>query len=94
MQIYYHTVLGMRSPKWVSLAKIKMSVGLRSFLEALGVITLLALPASRLPVFPCCGHVPGNKLTQKDNADSGVQFIKPEGPRQSLLLAKDSNQFL
>ena len=29
----------------------------------------------------------GNKLTQKDNADSGVQFITPLGPRQSLLLA-------
>ena len=38
--------------------------------------------------------VPGNKLTQKDNADSGVQFIAPEGPRQSLLLAKDRDQFL
>ena len=31
----------------------------------------------------------GNKITQKDNADSGVQFITPAGPRQSLLLAKD-----
>ena len=57
MQIYYHTVLGMRSPKWVSLAKIKMSVGLPSFLEALGEITLLALPASRLPGFAHCSHV-------------------------------------
>ena len=37
---------------------------------------------------------PGNKLTQKDNADSGVQFITPAGPRQSLLLAKDHNQHL
>ena len=27
----------------------------------------------------------GNKLTQKDNADSGVQFITLAGPRQSLL---------
>ena len=25
---------------------------------------------------------------------SGVQFITPVGPRQSVLLAKDSNQFL
>jgi len=25
----------------------------------------------------------GNKLTPKDNADSGVQFITPVGPRQS-----------
>ena len=39
-------------------------------------------------------RVPGNKLTQKDNADSGVQFITPAGPRQSLLLAKDPNQHL
>ena len=36
----------------------------------------------------------GNKLTQKDNADSGVQFITLVGPRQSLLLAKDPDQFL
>ena len=35
---------------------------------------------------PC---IPGNKLTQKDNADSGVQFITLAGPRQSLLLTKD-----
>ena len=40
---------------------------------------------------PC---IPGNKLTQKDNADSGVQFITPAGPRQSLLLAKDPDQHL
>ena len=39
-------------------------------------------------------HIPGNRLTQKDNADSGVQFITPVGPRQSLLLAKDPNQHL
>ena len=32
------------------------------------------------------------KLTQEDNADSGVQFITPAGPRQSLLLAKDPDQ--
>ena len=43
----------------------------------------------------CCSHAfRGNKLTQKDNADSGVQFITPVGPRQSLLLAKDPDQFL
>ena len=36
----------------------------------------------------------GNKLTQKDNADSGVQFTTLAGPRQSLLLAKDPDQFL
>ena len=36
----------------------------------------------------------GNKFTQKDNADSGVQFIKPAGPRRSFLLAKDPYQHL
>ena len=39
-------------------------------------------------------RVPGNKLTQKDNADSGVQCITPAGPRQSLLLDKDPDKFL
>ena len=34
-----------------------------------------------------------NQFTQKDNADSRVQFITPAGPRQSLLLAKDPDQF-
>ena len=28
-----------------------------------------------------------------DKADSGVQFITPVGPRESLLLAKDPDQF-
>ena len=36
----------------------------------------------------------GNKLTQKDNVDSGVQFITPASPGQSLLLAKDPGQHL
>ena len=39
-------------------------------------------------------HIKENKLTQKDSADSGVQFITLAGPRQSLLLAKDPDQFL
>ena len=39
-------------------------------------------------------RVLGNKFTQKDNADSGVQFITPAGPRQSLLLAKDPDWLL
>ena len=34
-----------------------------------------------------------NKPTQKDNADSGVYFVTPEGPGQSLLLAKDPTSF-
>ena len=50
-----------------------------------------------LRVGKCCDifvvMVPGKKLTQKDNADSGVQFITPAGPMQSLLLAKDTDQF-
>ena len=33
------------------------------------------------------------KLTQKDTTDSGVQFITLVGPRQSLFLAKDPDQF-
>ena len=40
---------------------------------------------------PC---ILGNNLTQKDNAESGVQFITLVSPRQSLLLAKDPDQFL
>ena len=36
----------------------------------------------------------GNKLIQKDSADSGVQFITLAGPRQSLLLAKDPDRHL
>ena len=36
----------------------------------------------------------GKQLTQKGNADSGMQFITLAGPRQSLLLAKDPDQFL
>ena len=39
-------------------------------------------------------RVLGNKLTQTDHADSGVQFITPLGPTQSLLLAKDPDQHL
>ena len=39
-------------------------------------------------------HTLGNKLVQKDIADSGVPFITLAGPKQSLLLAKDPDQFL
>ena len=39
-------------------------------------------------------RVPGNKLTQKDDADSGVRFVTLAGPRQSLLLAKGPDQRL
>ena len=42
-------------------------------------------------------RVLGNKLTQKEDEDSGVLFITPftpESPRQNLLLAKDPDQFL
>ena len=40
-------------------------------------------------------HVfPGNRLTRKDDADSGAQLITAACPRQSLLLAKDPDPFL
>ena len=39
-------------------------------------------------------RVPGNKFTQKDNADSGGEFITRADPKQSFLLAKDPDQFL
>ena len=42
----------------------------------------------------CCSHASGKQTLSEDNADSGVQFITPAGPRQSLLLAKDPDQFL
>ena len=64
------------------------------------VILLLCIhPRGMKTWFPqkgiCCSHAFwGKKLTQKDNEDSGVQFITPAGPGQSLLLAKDPNQFL
>ena len=41
----------------------------------------------------CAVGTRSGKQTQKDNAHSGVQFITPAGPRQSLLLVKDPNQF-
>ena len=57
-------------------------------------LTSPALAAGSSPLALLWPSIPGNKLTQKDNADSGVQFITPAGPRQSLLLAKDPNKFL
>ena len=36
-------------------------------------------------LYLCCSHAFQETLTQKDNADSGVQFITPAGPRQSAL---------
>ena len=33
-------------------------------------------------------RVAGNKLTQKDNADSGVQFIIPAGPKAESPLSQ------
>ena len=53
--------------------------------------TAVNMVVSSLSVVAC---LLGNKLTQKDNADGGVQFIAPAGPRQSLLLAEDLDQFL
>ena len=42
---------------------------------------------------PVVAMVSGKQTDSQDNADSGVQFITPAGPRQSLLLAKDPDQF-
>ena len=53
---------------------------------------LLHWQADSLPLLQPCFL--GNKLTQKNNTDSGVQFITPAGPRQSLLLAKDPDKHL
>ena len=36
----------------------------------------------------------GKQTHSEGQSDSGVQFITPRGPRQSLLLAKDPDQFL
>ena len=69
--------------------------------------SLVSTPSLAVTVFRELGHghsdwcdvvllqpcVPGNELTQKDNADSGVQFITLVDPRQSLLLAKDPTHF-
>ena len=59
----------------------------------LGSITMnKASGSDGIPVELLYPRVPGNKLTQKDNADSGVQFITLAVPRQSLLLAKDPDR--
>ncbi|KAB0344711.1 hypothetical protein FD754_021637 [Muntiacus muntjak] len=47
-----------------------------------------APPSMGFPRQDYSPRFPGNKLTPKDNADSGVQFITPAGPRQSLLLMR------
>ena len=41
----------------------------------------------------CCSHGFWETNSLKDDADSGGQFITPVGPRQSLLLAKDPDQY-
>ena len=52
-----------------------------------------SIPAWRIPWTQVLKpRILGNKLTPKDNANSGVQFITLAGPRQSLLLAKDPDQ--
>ena len=55
---------------------------------------LITLTRTSNTMFSCYSHAFWEKLTQKDNADSGMQFIMPAGPRQSLLLAKGPNQHL
>ena len=68
--------------------------GLNDLDHYYGVITHLESDILECEVKLLQPRVPGNKLTQKDNADSGVQFITLAGPRQSLLLSKDPNQHL
>ena len=68
--------------------------GLNDLDHYYGVITHLESDILECEVKLLQPRVPGNKLTQKDSADSGVQFITLAGPRQSLLLAKDPNQHL
>ena len=43
---------------------------------------------------PLQPHVPGDKLTQKDNAGSGAQFITLAGPRQRSPLSHVPDQHL
>ena len=62
-----------------------------SFLIYKQVVIISSLLLADILLYPC---ILGIKLTQRDNADSAVQFITPVGPRQSLLLAKGPNQFL
>ena len=54
----------------------------------LPLITFCAVCVYKLIFFCCVVATHSRKQTQKDNADSGVQFITLAGPRQSLLLAK------
>ena len=44
---------------------------------------LLATSGYNIKLLLLLPLIPGNKLIQKDNADSGVQFITPADPRQS-----------
>ena len=83
--------------------KYKLTIYTRAHFQALDSIPLVSLPVPYWFVLFCLflttvvvlqPRVLGNKLTQKDNADSGVQFITLAGPRQSLLLAKDPDQHL
>ena len=59
---------------------------MKHFMASFGQIQMASITTLVKGLQPC---IPGNKLTQKDNADSGVQLITPAGPRRSLLLAKD-----
>ena len=78
------------------LTNLKMTVGADCAVSACShpYFCLEKLSPHWLPAAVLQPRVPGNKLTQKDSADSGVQCITPAGPRQSLLLAKDPDQFL
>ena len=85
LSLSYHKVLFVLSLSFLLLV-------LQKYLQIFAELKILF---SLLKQYLYCSHAfRGNKLTQKDNADSGVQFITLAGPRQSLLLAKDPNQFL
>ena len=75
-----------------SLAKRRLCLG------PAGVINCTPLSALsfRVSLFPGKRgyNILGNKLTQKDNADSRVHFITLAGSSQSLLLAKDPKEIL
>ena len=74
----------------------RLSLSRRFKLQGLGVVpngtcflTVRSFPANA----PNIVATHSGKLTQKDNADSRMQFITLVGPRESLLLVKDPDQF-
>jgi len=74
------------STPWTAACQASMSItNARSLLKLMSI-------ESVMPSW--CSHMFWETLTQKDDADSGVQFITPVGPRKSFLIAKDPDQVL